>query len=949
LHLNSSTNDTYFSGSVRTPKKHQIGPHVTVRYQHWSRDYPSTEQRPYNDGQRKPQWRDNRNESGSTTRINRDSDPLRSTGNRFTLDQWPKRGSGAGSTRNNPHSRDLAQSIFGGADKPKGRLDFQHRDSSYRPEGEQSRSSFRRLDGFREQKSSSSPPFQREEPHARGLSIRRETAFNNTSSGRELRTFRERPASNESTSQQEQSYRRVSFQKEPFQRSQSFGKPRLDNTDQPRRVGEGLIRGLNSRGRGERLPPGNKGAQADSSVVENTDLGTGADEVTDTFEEESKAKKWQKKAAGLSRKEELMKELDDEGNAVEEVKVKEKKPKGARRVARDDEDEDDIELALLERIEEKRRRKEARKALQKAQKTGPQLNLPEFISIGNLATLLKIRAEAFTPKLAAMGFENLNNDYIIDAETSGLIATEFGYTPVLPAKTSETDLVARPPPDETAFLVPRPPIVTIMGHVDHGKTTLLDWLRNASVAANEFGGITQHIGAFTVQMSSGRIITFLDTPGHAAFLEMRARGANVTDIVILVVAADDSVKPQTIEAIKHAKAANVQIVVAITKIDKEDANPQRVKQDLARHGIEVEDFGGDTQTVCVSGKPGQGMEDLEEAVITLSDVLDVQAEPTGPVEGWVLEASQKKLGKVATVLVRRGTLAPDNVIVAGRTWARVRSLRNEAGIEVLEATPGTPVEVDGWRELPEAGAEVLQAPDEKRARRVVGWRAMQAQAKKLAADVVVINETRKAEEEKRRREKEALEAAENGEDEAESSEDTSKPKFTQVPLVIKADVSGSSEAVRDSILALGNSEVRATVLRAGVGSVSPNDVEYAAAAKGHVISFNLHIDAEVRRLAENNGVKILDGNIIYKVVDDVKSVLEDKLAPAVISRVTGEAEISQIFEISLKGKNKLLVAGCKVRNGTMTKGSKAKIVRNGEVVYDGKQKAGHGHISANNN
>ena len=602
------------------------------------------------------------------------------------------------------------------------------------------------------------------------------------------------------------------------------------------------------------------------------------------------------------------------------------------------EEDQDRESARQQKMARKRLRK-LEKALEKTKSASNRMILPEFISIGNLAMALKVRVEDFSDRLTDLGFEDFGNDYVVDGETAGLIAQEFGFDPIIPGRSSEDDLIALPPPDNTALLISRPPIVTIMGHVDHGKTTLLDWLRQSSVAASEHGGITQHIGAFTVPMPSGRIITFLDTPGHAAFLDMRARGANVTDIVILVVAADDSVKPQTLEAIKHAKAAKVPIIVAINKMDKEEADAQRVKQDLARHGIEVEDFGGDTQTVCVSGKTGMGMEELEESVIALADILDVKADTSGQVEGWVIEATSKKSGKVATILVRRGTLSVGDVLVAGRTWSRVRTLRNEAGILVECATPGTPVEVDGWREQPEAGAEVLQASDEQRARRAVDVRIERADTEKLAEDIIAINKARRERGAQREREraleKGAIEDQKNGFEANEDQLTASGPGFTEVPFVLRADVSGSVEALQASVLALGNSEVRPTILRSSFGPLNPTDVELAATAGGHVISFNMPVDGSIKRMAESSGVKILDENIIYRLTDEVKTVLEDKLPPLITSRVTGEAEILQVFDITVKGKRKMPVAGCKVRNGTMTKGSKVKVFDDKLLLYDG--------------
>ena len=593
---------------------------------------------------------------------------------------------------------------------------------------------------------------------------------------------------------------------------------------------------------------------------------------------------------------------------------------------------DEEEEYVVTRAERKRQKKKD-KAVQRAAAPPTPIILPEFISIANLAAALRVRSEDFTRKMTELGFEETGNDHVLDAETAGLIATEFNFEPIVDRSESE-DLQARPPAEDKSSLPARPPVVTIMGHVDHGKTTLLDWLRKSSVAASEHGGITQHIGAFSVSMPSGRIITFLDTPGHAAFLSMRQRGANVTDIVILVVAADDSVKPQTIEAINHAKAAKVPIIVAVNKIDKADANAERVKLDLGRHGVEVEDFGGDTQVVCVSGKTGQGMDELEDAAVALADILDMRAETDGPAEGWVLEATTKKAGRVATVLVRRGTMRPGDVIVAGNTWARVRSLRNEAGVQVPSAGPGTPVEVDGWREQPAAGDEVLQAPDEQKAKTVVELRLDRAQRIQMATDVAAVNETRRLEQEKREREDQPAVTEVDGQETPGPPEIVSAG-VKEVFFIVKADVSGSVEAVLNSISALGNSDIRAHVLRSGVGPVTEFDVEHAAVAKGHVVAFNTVVDANISRMAEAAGVEILENNIIYRLVDDVKGRLEEQLTPLTTQKVVGEAEVAQVFEINVKGRVSVLVAGCRVRNGVVTRTGKVRVLRDKEVVFDG--------------
>ncbi|KAG9831253.1 initiation factor 2, partial [Aureobasidium melanogenum] len=508
-----------------------------------------------------------------------------------------------------------------------------------------------------------------------------------------------------------------------------------------------------------------------------------------------------------------------------------------------------------------------------------------------------------------------------------------------------------PAPEDKEFLPVRPPVVAIMGHVDHGKTTILDYLRKSSIAASEHGGITQHIGAFSVALSSGKTITFLDTPGHAAFLEMRKRGATVTDIIILVVAADDSVKPQTIEAIKHAQSAHVPIIVAVNKIDKEEANVERVKQDLARHGVEIEDFGGETQVVPVSGKTGQGIDELEDAAVTLSEILDHRAATEGQVEGWVIEATTKPGGRVATVLVRRGTLKPGTIIVAGKTWARVRSLRNEAGVAQMSAGPGTPIEVDGWRDQPDAGDEVIQAPNEQKAADVVAFRDEKAERIRMAEDMEKINAQRREQQIQRDLTKEAAAAEKAAEKAARAggidveptathkaavdADENETPGHQTVPFIIKADVSGSAEAVSAYLLQMTNPLCSPKLLRASVGPVSEFDIEHADAAGGHIISFNLPHDPESAGRAERKGIKILEQNVIYRIVDDVRAVLEEKLPPQKIQKVTGEAEVAMSFEIGIGGRKKMKIAGLKVRNGVVARGSRVRVTRGEERVYDG--------------
>ena len=604
--------------------------------------------------------------------------------------------------------------------------------------------------------------------------------------------------------------------------------------------------------------------------------------------------------------------------------------------------EDEFDEMPSKAIRDDRRAQKAQKAARKAEKKTQgaplQIEIPSFVSVTNLATLIKVRTEDLVERMAELGYGEVAHDEVLNADNAGLIAMEYNYEAIPERDPAIHDLLPRPEADDKSLLSLRPPVVTIMGHVDHGKTTILDYLRKSSVAASEFGGITQHIGAFSVPLASGKLITFLDTPGHAAFEVMRKRGATVTDIVVLVVAADDSVKPQTIEAIKHAQGAGVPIIVAINKMDKEEANPERVKGDLARHGVDVEDFGGDTQVVCISGKTGLGIEDLEESIVTQSEMLDHRAETDGMVEGWVLEATTKRAGRVATVLVKRGSLRAGDILVAGTAWARVRVLRNEAGAPVAVATPGTPIEVDGWRSLPAAGDRALQTPNEQKATDVVAFREERAERAKLALDMEAINEARRLEQERREREAAEAEASANGAPSpaAEAREPEVKGP-EEVNLVVKGDVAGSVEAILDSISALAHPEVRPHVLRSGVGSVSEFDIEHAAAASGYIICFNTTVEAGMMQMAERRGVGLIEQNVIYRLVDEVKAKMTERLKPTVSIRVLGEAEVSRLFEIGVGGRKKMKIAGCKIRNGVVGRGAKAKVLRgNREVVFDGK-------------
>ncbi|PHH58965.1 hypothetical protein CDD81_4054 [Ophiocordyceps australis] len=598
---------------------------------------------------------------------------------------------------------------------------------------------------------------------------------------------------------------------------------------------------------------------------------------------------------------------------------------------------------LAEHREKQRRLKAERKALkqqiaekERAESTAKSILLPEYISVLHLSQALRQRCEQFVRDMEEMGFENITSDTVMTGETAALIAGEYGLKPTLDTG-SQRDLRPRPPPLDASVLPERPPVVTIMGHVDHGKTTILDWLRKSSIAAQEHGGITQHIGAFIVKLSSGKTITFLDTPGHAAFLSMRQRGAKVTDIVVLVVAADDSVMPQTIEAIKHATAAQVPIIVAISKVDKADAHTDQVKSDLARHGVQIEEYGGDVQVVCVSGRTGQGMQDLEENIIALSEMLDLRAETDGMAEGHVLESSIKNVGKAATILIKRGTLIPGDYIVAGQTWAKIRALRNDAGFEIAQAPPGTPVEILGWRDLPAAGDEVLEASTEAQAKMAVGYRIEMSERQATSEYI--------AEQKQRQREAAAAEAART-ETEAELAPGAAGIKSDEVKaadsgptlqnFVVKADVVGSVEAVCSSILETGNHEVQPRILRSSAGQISEYDIDHAAVSGSILVNFNLAVLPHIEQRAEAAKVRILNHSVIYHVVDDIKRELSELLPPLISQRVIGEAEVLQIFSINVKRRIMRNIAGVRVRNGTIKKASRVRVLRKDEIVFNGR-------------
>ncbi|MGZ5923997.1 MAG: translation initiation factor IF-2 [Rhizomicrobium sp.] len=536
---------------------------------------------------------------------------------------------------------------------------------------------------------------------------------------------------------------------------------------------------------------------------------------------------------------------------------------------------------------------------------GPrEVTIPETITVAELANRMARRSVDIIKVLMKNGHMATVND-VIDADTAELVAAEYGHTV---KRVAESDVLEglKGSDDDASHLVSRPPVVTVMGHVDHGKTSLLDALRKTDVVSGEAGGITQHIGAYQVVLKGGQKITFLDTPGHAAFTAMRGRGAKVTDLVILVVAADDGVMPQTVEAIAHAKAAHVPIIVAVNKIDKGDANPTRVKTELLQHEIQVEELGGETLAIDVSATKNINLDKLEEAILLQAEVLDLKANPDRSAEGAVIEAKlDRGRGPVATVLVQRGTLKVGDIVVAGSEWGRVRLLQNDRGETVASAGPATPVEVLGLSGAPEAGDEMVVVENEARAREVTEYRA------------------------RKRREARQASSSRQTLDQLLKTRDSGEKRL--LPLVIKSDVQGSSEAIQGALAKLGTDEVAVQVLQAGVGGITESDVILAHASGAGVIGFNVRADKLARERAKRDGVDIRYYNIIYNVVDDIKAVLSGMLAPEVRERLLGNAQILEVFTISKVGK----VAGCRVTDGVVRRGSKVRLIRDNVVIHEG--------------
>jgi translation initiation factor IF-2 len=567
-------------------------------------------------------------------------------------------------------------------------------------------------------------------------------------------------------------------------------------------------------------------------------------------------------------------------------------------------------LAALKRRQEREKRRMASHSGER-EKVTRDVQVPDAITVQELANRMAERAAAVVKALFQNGIMATQNQ-TIDGDTAALIVEEFGHRVVRRSESDVEDVIVQQAAgdEDPTKLKPRAPVVTIMGHVDHGKTSLLDRIRQTNVVAGEAGGITQHIGAYQVTTPDGSKITFLDTPGHAAFTSMRARGAQVTDIVVLVVAADDSVMPQTVEAISHAKAAGVPIIVAINKIDKPGADPNRVRTQLLNHDVVVEQMGGEVLDVEVSALTGKGIDQLLETIALQAELLELKANPDRQAEGAVIEAQlDVGRGPVATVLVQKGTLRRGDIFVVGEQWGKVRALMNDQGERVNEAGPSVPVEVLGLNGTPEAGDVLNVVDNEARAREIADYRARLAREKRAAAGAVTSLDQLLAK--------------------AKADE-----SVKELPIVVKADVQGSAEAIVQAMEKVGNEEVRVRVLHSGVGAITESDVTLAEASKAPVIGFNVRANAPAREAANQKGVELRYYSVIYDLVDDVKKAATGLLSPEVREKFIGYAEIRQVFKVTGVGR----VAGCLVTEGVARRAAGVRLLRDNVVIHEGRLK-----------
>ncbi|MEB0900602.1 translation initiation factor IF-2 [Citrobacter portucalensis] len=538
-----------------------------------------------------------------------------------------------------------------------------------------------------------------------------------------------------------------------------------------------------------------------------------------------------------------------------------------------------------------------------AQAVNRDVVIGETITVGDLANKMAVKGSQVIKAMMKLGAMATINQ-VIDQETAQLVAEEMGHKVIL-RRENELEEAVMSDRDTGAAAEPRAPVVTIMGHVDHGKTSLLDYIRSTKVASDEAGGITQHIGAYHVETDNG-MITFLDTPGHAAFTSMRARGAQATDIVVLVVAADDGVMPQTIEAIQHAKAAGVPVVVAVNKIDKPEADPDRVKNELSQYGIMPEEWGGESQFVHVSAKAGTGIDELLDAILLQAEVLELKAVRKGMASGAVIESFlDKGRGPVATVLVREGTLNKGDIVLCGFEYGRVRAMRNELGQEVLEAGPSIPVEILGLSGVPAAGDEVTVVRDEKKAREVALYRQGKFREVKLA-----------------RQQKSKLE---------NMFANMTEGEVHEVNIVLKADVQGSVEAISDSLLKLSTDEVKVKIIGSGVGGITETDATLAAASNAILVGFNVRADASARKVIESESLDLRYYSVIYHLIDEVKAAMSGMLSPELKQQIIGLAEVRDVFKSPKFGA----IAGCMVTEGTIKRHNPIRVLRDNVVIYEG--------------
>ncbi|GIX16427.1 MAG: hypothetical protein KatS3mg119_0613 [Rhodothalassiaceae bacterium] len=608
------------------------------------------------------------------------------------------------------------------------------------------------------------------------------------------------------------------------------------------------------------------------------------------------------------RRERARREREEEERRIRARRLREEEEerrKGKLTVARvlaGDLDEDrPRSLAAFRRAQAKRRKKTDGQPVQKQKR---EVVIPEAITVKELAERMAEKGTTVIRTLMKLGVMATIND-TLDQDTAELVVVELGHEP---KRVSEADVeqVLQTEDDRPEDLKPRPPVVTVMGHVDHGKTSLLDALRETDVAAHEAGGITQHIGAYQVVVGDGARITFIDTPGHEAFTQMRARGAQVTDIVVLVVAADDGVMPQTVEAINHARAAGVPMIVAINKIDKPGADPDRIRQELLQYNVQVEKLGGDVLDVEVSALKRQGLDDLVEAILLQAELLDLKANPDRPAEGVIIEAKlEQGRGPVATVLVRRGTLRVGDVFVAGAEWGRVRAMMDERGRKLKEAGPSQPVEVLGLQGTPEAGDDFVVVGDEAKAREVAEYRKEQRRRKRLSRGAASVEQLLSR---------------------------LKESKAQEFPVIVKADVQGSLEAIVQALEKIGNDEIRAQVIHAAVGGITETDVTLAEASDALIIGFNVRANRQAREAAEREGVAIRYYGIIYDLIEDVKEMMAGRLGPQIEETVIGRAEVRAVFQAGKAGK----AAGCLVTEGVIRRSARARLMRDDVIVYDGK-------------